>query len=241
MGLGVPPTPDGDAEPEAHGQAVESRHPPDGSATVGSPASSASKMYVSGNYEEKPTNNVQKLADWHRMIADHMLLNPAMKAKDRAEYFGVSQPWFSTLTRTDAFRAYFADRLREHQQMVSESVIAAAGDVAKKGLQRMKEKLDQAIVSDTKMSDLVSATELAGKMIGLGHAQRAGDGAQVTVNIGNGVDPAMLAAARQKMIEVGHHNSDTREESLAGAIATDTTEEPELIEWEDVDDATNPA
>lgn len=200
--------------------------------------SPAHKTYISDNYDRgENKNNVQKLSDWHKSVADFALLNPTAKVKEIAEHFGVTASWMSTLTHTDAYRAYFADRLHEHQQLVSQEIISQASDVTKKGLERIKEKLEQAPITDISMRDLVSATELGGKMIGLGVSGGQGAGAApVTVNLGFGVNPEMLASARAKMVEMGHKNSAERDELVAGALENDTDDDPELLEWRDIDD-----
>lgn len=235
MGLGVEePAVSGLDDAESKREELE----PGGKESGQSLPSPAHKTYVSENYERgENRNNVKQLSDWHKSVADFALLNPTAKVKEIAEHFGVSASWLSTLTHTDAYRAYFADRLHEHQQMVSQEIISQAGDVTKLGLKRMQEKLENTPITDVSMRDLVSATELGGKMIGLGLSGGQGGGnAPVTVNLGLGVDPGMLAAARAKMVEVGHRNSAERDDLVAGALEDDTADDSELIEWRDVDE-----
>jgi len=143
---------------------------------------------------------ILELKDWHKQVSDWFLMNPGAKIKLAAEVFHVTPEWMGRLLHSDLYRAYYEKRLTEHQTLVSQQVMATAGEVALKGMQQIGRKIDQQ-GSGMEMKDLVNGTGLAAKALGLGVSNQPG-AAAVTVNM-NGLNPELLQAARANLRKAG--------------------------------------
>lgn len=170
---------------------------------------------VRGSMMEREGNaRIQKLSMRHVDIANWILMNPGKSQADCAEHFGVTQAWMCTVQNSDLFKRYFAERAKQHQELVSTSVVLKAGEVAEKSFDVMRRKLDlQGVMLE--MKDATMAGELALKALGVG-AQSA-NGPQVQVNVG-AVPEELLKKARDDMRVINAKNTEEYEyEELLGS------------------------
>lgn len=136
----------------------------------------------------------------HEALVFWLLANPEKDLRDCALYFGYSQAWISCIVHSDAFR----ERYKEQQDKLASQLgvdilgrLQSAADIALAGLTR---KLEEAENPEF----LLDATD---KLLNrLGYAPKAQPLGVVVnntnaVNVNVSVDPGLLQAAREKMVE----------------------------------------
>lgn len=104
---------------------------------------------------------IKKISYTHEAMINWLISNPDRYLKDAAAYFGVTQPWLSTIINSDIFQA----KLKERQDAVFASVasgipekLRACADIA---LERLAEKLT--VVDDPELL-LDASDKLLGRM-----------------------------------------------------------------------------
>lgn len=151
---------------------------------------------------------VMKLSMWHVMIVDWRLMNPGEKWSVGAKAFDVTQSWLSTIINSDLFKNYYAERMKTHQEYVSQEIVAKASQTAMKGLGLMQEKMDSEAAT-LSLNDVSDATEMAMKSLGFGVKQvQAGN--KIEMNFG-AIDQTALANAREAMKEIGRVNTEAED------------------------------
>lgn len=132
---------------------------------------------------------------WHENMSDFMISNPKAGNRELAAHFGMSEPWTSTITRSDVFQAYHALRLEKHRKMVSESVIEKTEGLARLSLDVLEERIERERAS-LNYGAVKETAEMALKALGYGGRAAPGPAVQVNLNL---VDRDTLASAREKM------------------------------------------
>lgn len=134
----------------------------------------------------------------HEAFADYMLLNPGCRLREMSAVFGYSVAWISTVTNSDMFKAYFAQRRSGVAVSIAQSLperLAAAAALATERVMEVIERTDDAEI-------LIDAFDKV--LHRYGYAPNAKNGAQAAnVNIQNNnffLDKNELAAARQKLL-----------------------------------------
>ena len=165
-------------------------------------------------------NQVKKVSFWHESIVDWELQNPEKSMGACAEYFGVTEPWLSTIRNSDIFKEYAALRRGEHSENVSLSIVERAEAVAGVSLEVLEERIqnERRTISLGIVND---AAAMALKALGFGQKQDGRGGGNTQVNIMLGADPELLARAREKMRVANAHRDVTvdahREPASVGA------------------------
>jgi len=135
----------------------------------------------------------------HEAIVDWELLNPGDTRRNCALALGISECGLSIIYNSDAFIDYRSRRMREHQALVSESVIEKTEAVAKISLDILEERFDQER-KVIPLGGVKDTAEMALKALGFGQP-RPGNyppgGGNVTVIVG--ASPEQLAQARDRM------------------------------------------
>lgn len=152
---------------------------------------------------------IKKLSWWHEMVVDWMLTNPDGKLKDCAEFFSVTQPWLSTVVNSDAFKHYFRVRRKEHQGLVSATVIDKVEGLGKLSLDVLEERIENDR-ENISLGIVRETAEMALKALGYG-GRGAMQAAPVQVNIGV-VTPDLLERARAKMRDVSPRTTEITED-----------------------------
>ncbi|MAH46427.1 hypothetical protein CMI37_11385 [Candidatus Pacearchaeota archaeon] len=141
-------------------------------------------------------NPVKKLNWWHMAIVDWELQNPAGTHKKLAKFLKMSEGWLSQIYNSDLFQDYRAERMKEHQERLSESVIEKAERVTALGLDVIGERIE----SERKtigLDDVQDVCEMGLNALGFGKKHN-GDGGSAgnPVNIFVGVDAETLKKSR---------------------------------------------
>jgi hypothetical protein len=148
-------------------------------------------------HTQAPGRPVKKMGWWHKFIVDWELANPGASHGELARLLKISEPWLSQIYNSDMFKDYQAERLKEHQVLVSESVIDKVEHLGALSLDVMQERIE-AERKDIGLGVVKDAAELCLKAMGFG--ARAGTAAPGTeTNIYIGVDSATLDKSRGLM------------------------------------------
>lgn len=141
----------------------------------------------------------------HKAIADSMIAEPDKKQRVLAVELDISETHLSVIVNSDAFEEYFALRRADHEERISEDIIAKFGHLAEECVDTLIERIQDE--RDTVgLGVVVDATKVAVSALGLGGGPRHGVGpvGGPTVNLFVGaVDQALLAQARAKMRKEG--------------------------------------
>lgn len=141
---------------------------------------------------------VLKLGPVHEQMIDFMVANPGAKAEIIARNFGYSVGFVRALCSNDLFKSRLAERAALVSAASALEVSSRINDLAKKSLDRLLEKIQV----EEKTEEIREVAKLA--LQGTGHL--APRGAPVSVHRESqeihfhGVDQALLAAAREKML-----------------------------------------
>lgn len=154
-----------------------------------------------GEHSDNPkvTGTIKKVSWWHKSIVDWMYSNPHRTKADCAEFFSVQPAWISTITNSDAFRAYENSRRIEHNGNVSKSVIEQVEGLAALSMEVLHERI-KAERKTINLSGVMETADMALKALGFGAKANGNGGGNagnvVQINI---VDPATLARSRERM------------------------------------------
>ena len=136
----------------------------------------------------------------HEAIILFILANPTLRMKDVALKFGVTQPWLSTLLRSDLIRA----RLHDLQGVIADELCVSVKDqvdtLARESLQRLTERISLGAIEN---DDLIDAAELAVKLVLQPQVKQQGVHVHLQqTNVYPAVDQETLRQAREKMLLV---------------------------------------
>ncbi len=138
----------------------------------------------------------------HKAIADSMIAEPEKKQRVLAHELDISETHLSIIVNSDAFEEYFALRRADHEERISEDIIAKFGHLAEECVDTLIERI-QDERETVGLGVVVDATKVAVSALGLGGGgSRHGVGpvGGPTVNLFLGaVDQELLASARAKM------------------------------------------
>ena len=163
-----------------------------------------------GRPKGSENGNKGHLKAWQMGIVDYMLEHPAAKRKQIANHLDVTPEWLSRVMNSDSFLTYQAERIAAHQALVSELITTKASEVALAGLKKLHQRMG---TDDIATSDVTKATEMSGKMLGIGLA-KAGNTGPTQVN-NYGVDAKLLMNARA-MMEGAHVSLSDETDPLEG-------------------------
>lgn len=138
---------------------------------------------------------VQKVNWWHERLAEWMLANPDKDLKAAAVVFNVTPTTIYLVHNSDAFREHWAKVSGRVTKGISDPIVEKCRAAAEIALDALMPKLQLPTASAELLLD--TANTLMQRM---GYAATAG-GPAVQVNV-NTVDPAALAAARNRVIEI---------------------------------------
>lgn len=92
------------------------------------------------------------LSHLHEAFADYMLVNPGCTLAEMAQYFSYTPAWICTVTRSDMFQAYLAERRKDVSALVHESLPrkleAAAHMATEKLIQTLERTNDGEMIVD---------------------------------------------------------------------------------------------
>lgn len=135
---------------------------------------------------------------WHQRVVDVMLLEPNLKIKELAERLNVSPQWMGTLLKSDAFKEYYTDRLREHRALTTEVMMSKIAGTTMAALDAMAKKING---GDVPLAALTDAVEVGTRALGFG--QKGGAPVQVTTNgptmVLVGANEAAITKAREQL------------------------------------------
>lgn len=143
--------------------------------------------------------SVAKLSPKHHEIMRFICANPAMKRRDVARHFGVTEAWLSTIVNSDCFR----DELERRQVETTSDLFMGIRDqltaVAVKSLERMDALLDL----EPDLDNVRKTGDSALKALGYSQPQVAGQGpgggATNTQNNYYVLDRSMLNRAQDRI------------------------------------------
>lgn len=123
--------------------------------------------------ETKPLSNPPpRFKLWHESLIDLILQHPDFTQKELAAAIGKSAVSVGMVMRSDMFQARLAVRRQEHNLLISQSIIAASQQIAKKSLFQLNEKLDEnSVTKRISARDLGDIAREAMDRIGLGPKQ----------------------------------------------------------------------
>lgn len=143
---------------------------------------------------------ISKLRHWHRQIINYRLSHPDAKGKEVAAYFGVTEPWLSTVVNSSAFKEEEAQREDQHFNNCSMSVIRRLEEVAGLAMDGLIEQMEMEKLPFDSLR--ATMTDALGAM---GFSSKAPVGAIGTVNNAQNnfynvsISPAELERAQQIM------------------------------------------
>lgn len=106
---------------------------------------------------------------WHETLIDLMIQHPEWNNTQLAQAVGKGPVTVGYVTRSDMFRARFAERRREHSERISYSIIAQTQGIAQKALKQLDDKLeDNSVQKKISARDLHEIAADALDRIGLG-------------------------------------------------------------------------
>lgn len=156
---------------------------------------------------------------WHEQVVDWMLENPHLTQGQCADHFDKTQSWLSTLINSDLFQEYKDRRFRQHQELVSHSVIERVSGLASLSLEVLHDRILEE-KDDIPLGIVKDSAELTLKALGFGPKPSArAPTTVVTLNVG-GASAEVLAEARGNLRRIHEEN---------------TTPEPDIEEAEVVD------
>ena len=172
----------------------------------GRPKTASAALRANGYRDGTGKYQVSNLKPWHTRVVDYMLLVPHAKQVDIAKHFGVTPQWVGQLLQTDAFKEYYAERVRSHDEVVSKMTVGKLQSLAMTSIDKMAEKVRS---SDVSFGQAREAADLALKALNY-----TGD---VNINTGNGstvqvaVGSDVLSRARQRLATHMQNNDKTIE------------------------------
>lgn len=166
------------------------------------------------------------LSHLHEALADYMLMNPGCTLREMGAYFGYTGAWICTVTTSDMFRAYLAERRVEISAQVAQSLPKKLEGAAHLATEKLIETLEK--TNDGEM--IVDIFDKVMHRYGYAPNARPGTGAVAAINGPVSVQQNFflgkddVQAARQALIEA--HVERPRLESPLRALAAAThTEE----------------
>lgn len=140
---------------------------------------------------------VQKVNWWHERLAEWMLANPDKNLKDAAPVFNVTPTAIYLIHNSDAFREYWAKMSGAVSKGIADPIVEKCRAAAEVALDELIPKLT---LPGTTPEMLLDTANTMLQRLGYS-ANAAGGGPAVQVNV-NTVDPAALAAARERVLQI---------------------------------------
>jgi hypothetical protein len=144
---------------------------------------------------------IDKVSPRHEAILNCLIMNPTMSRAEMARQFGVSQSWLSVVINSDVFQAKLRERQDEVFSVATETITSKLTRLAELSLDR----LTDIIPVERDVTNLRDAAKLALEGLGFHRAQAplAPAGGQGNTFNFYGVDPALLAEARSRIVSRG--------------------------------------
>lgn len=164
---------------------------------------------------------VQKVSWWHERLADWMIACPDQNIADAAKYFDCHPNTLSIIKNSDSFKQYWSTRSAEASSAVVTDVkdkMLAITEVALDNISNRLKMQGSVMPIDT----LVGITAMGMKSMGYGVSKSP----TVVIN-NNGVDPALLALARERI--QNKFGVETAQANAEVLIATPVPQEPSRL------------
>lgn len=137
---------------------------------------------------------------WYESIIDAMILGPEKTKAEIAKELGVSVHYLYQITSSDVFQARYAERRAELNTHIAEEITNRLGGLALRGLDIIKERMDNQEASKLPLEEVQSATDMALRSLGYGVKQPgAGVNVQINQQIPTGASPEILHTARHRI------------------------------------------
>jgi hypothetical protein len=159
----------------------------------------------------------------YEAIIDYMIANPEMKKGQMAEHFGLTGPYFSTLTGSDAFTMRLLFRRNQHNKGLTDMVVSQLFSVTEKALGVVAEKLDE---EEVEGAFALSAASTMLRSLGFGAAKGQMPATQQEVHVAAPQEDSRVSViieARQRMQQVAVivNNDAQRAPVIQGELVTD--------------------
>lgn len=139
---------------------------------------------------------IDKVSPKHEAILTFLIANPEMSRNEIARHFGVSPSWLSVVINSDVFQA----RLRERQDEFFSSALEPIRSKLTRLAEQSLDRLNEVVPFERDVDTLRGAAKLALEGLGFGQPKAPQlPGGNTTFNF-IGVDPELLAAARNRII-----------------------------------------
>lgn len=154
---------------------------------------------------KKPT--IQTCNFSHDAIAQWLIANPDGKLGDCAIHFGYTQPWLSVIIHSDAFQARYRELLGDADAAIISDIPAKIRGVASRALDGLADAVELAVNSEQTLLHRGFLLETSDKLLrDLGYGPNKAavqiNNPQVQHNTYIGVDPELLASARDRMLRL---------------------------------------
>lgn len=158
----------------------------------------------------------QKMNYTYERIVDLMLTQPEKTLTQMAQILGYSNTWFSTVTQSDVFKAYYAARRAEYNARLADRVSGKLGAAAEVALDSLIEGIKEkgANMTVTERAEVVDSL-----MSKLGYGRRDAP-TQVNINSGN-VTEVIVPVDREVLFQARNSLRAVEELKLARANAVD--------------------
>jgi len=140
---------------------------------------------------------VKNVSNRHEAIIAFLVAEPEMKQSDVARHFKVTPSWLSTLIHSDAFKARLAERQDEFFSAALVPIKDKLETLASTGLDKLQEKLE----IETNTGEIREIVKLALDRAGYGLGIPLTPGLAMQQNNFYAVDPDLLTAAKQRILE----------------------------------------
>ncbi len=147
------------------------------------------------------TRATRKLLFWYEMLADYLIMNPTATHEQMGKHFGRAPSTIALVVKTDAFKAYLAQRrnqyIQEHDAAIRAKMMGVVENSMDAMLKTLEKKQDQ-----IPLGQLKEIAEMGLQGLGMGAKAGTVPHVQVNVNQPNVVVPVAvsdLEAAREAM------------------------------------------
>jgi hypothetical protein len=131
----------------------------------------------------------------HDQIMDWLIANPALPLSACAAFFGLTQPWLSSIIHSDLFQAELSRKKEQVFGEVALTVKDRLTALAHDSLKRLHEK----VVVEDSTGLLIDASDMALKALGFGAPKVQTAGGSINIGTLNVVNKDILAEARARM------------------------------------------
>lgn len=169
-------------------------------------------------------NSVQilKVNSWHEQLATYMVAHPTSTLAEAAAFFKVSPSYISIVRNSDAFKAYYKDRMDGLFHSTCGEIYGQTTAMTSIALEKLNRKLET--IGDTlSVGELKEIADTGLKRLGFG-ADKRSPAPSVNINVGVVVSRDDLEKARRKMAEVHGVGSSVKQLAAPQDVSTPSQE-----------------